>query len=116
MKIGFGSKETFIEKVNVFKMNEVDENSYSTICYLEIGESSLAKILLYAVEEVLKIDCMELKRRIMIRISSKDFEKVISSLKTKPLAVENYELIFQLELLLNYAVEGNVHYKFKFLS
>ena len=61
-----------IEKINVYLENEEEGYVYSEISKLEIGKSSIAKILLETFES--ELGSLEYGR---IRIDSNDFEKII---------------------------------------
>ena len=101
-----------IEKINVYLENEEEGyvTLYSEISKLEIGKSSIAKILLETFES--ELGSLEYER---IRIDSNDFEKIISSLKNNSLAIAINDLIKELELFLNYKVEDKASFVFEFI-
>ena len=113
-----GFKEHEIEKINVIK-EKFNGNEGVSIGYLEIGTSSIAKILLKTFEK--EIGSVKYGR--ISKIYPNDFKEVIEGLKENlkgnPLNIAISYLIQDLEYLLNShdeTIEGREYYTFEFIE
>jgi len=113
-----GEKESKLEKINITK-EKGNEFSGVYLGYLEIGTSSIAKILLEAFENTFEYEIVGTETLV---IDSQDFKKIIKELKETHFSTGTYSdidyLIHNLEYLSNLDDEdfkGTEDYRIDFI-